>query len=125
ISLFIRYNRVEWNGRFFILHKNLRSFINQLRQEKDLVEIAAPVDPYLELAEIHRRVIAEEGPALLFTNVKGSNFPVITNLFGTPRRVELAFGSRPEQLMKQIVDLSHKLMPPTPKALWGERKLLS
>jgi UbiD family decarboxylase len=116
---------VEWNGRLFILHKNLRSFIDQLRQEKDLVEIDAPVDPYLELAEIHRRVIAEEGPALLFTNVKGSNFPVVTNLFGTPRRVELAFGPRPEQLMKQIVDLAHKLMPPTPKALWGERKLLS
>ncbi|SFI87980.1 menaquinone biosynthesis decarboxylase, SCO4490 family [Thermoflavimicrobium dichotomicum] len=107
------------------MHKNLRSFIEQLKQEKDLVEIDAPVDPNLELAEIHRRVIAEEGPALLFTNIRGSHFPVITNLFGTPRRVELAFGPRPEQLMKQIVQLMPKLMPPSPKALWGERKLIS
>lgn len=107
------------------LHTNLRTFIEQLRKENDLVEIDAPVDPNLELAEIHRRVIAEEGPALLFTNVKGSSFPVITNLFGTSNRVDLAFGPRPEQLMKQTVEIMHKLMPPTPKALWGERKLIA
>lgn len=107
------------------MHTNLRTFIEQLRREKDLIEINAPVDPYLELAEIHRRVIAEEGPALLFTNVKGSSFPVITNLFGTARRVDLAFGPRPEQLMKQAVELMHKMMPPTPKALWSERKLIA
>ncbi|SEN56277.1 menaquinone biosynthesis decarboxylase, SCO4490 family [Lihuaxuella thermophila] len=107
------------------MHTNLRTFIEQLRRENDLVEIHAPVDPHLELAEIHRRVIAEEGPALLFTNVKGSSFPVITNLFGTSKRVDLAFGPRPEQLMKQIVELMHKLMPPTPKALWSERKLIA
>ncbi|RAL27015.1 menaquinone biosynthesis decarboxylase [Thermoflavimicrobium daqui] len=106
------------------LHKNLRSFIKQLKQEKDLVEIDTPVDPNLELAEIHRRVIEEEGPALLFTNIRGSHFPVVTNLFGTTRRVELAFGPRPEQLMKQVVQLVHKLMPPSPQALWGERKLI-
>ena len=57
-----------------------------------LVEISAPVDPVLEAAEIHRRVIAAGGPALLFTNVKGAAFPLVTNLFGTARRAELAFG---------------------------------
>jgi 4-hydroxybenzoate decarboxylase subunit C len=87
------------------------------------VEIHAEVDPFLELAEIHRRVIEEGGPALLFTQVKGSSFPVVTNLFGTPRRVEMAFGPRPEQLMKQIVSLMDKLMPPTPKAIWNERNV--
>jgi menaquinone biosynthesis decarboxylase len=106
------------------LHTNLRTFITQLKKENDLIEIKASVDPYLEIAEIHRRVIAEEGPALLFTNVKGSTFPVITNLFGTSRRVDLAFGPRPEQLMKQTVDMAHKLIPPTPRALWNERKLI-
>ncbi len=82
---------------------NLRSFLEALRKENELQVISAPVDPYLELAEIHRRVIDEGGPALLFTNVKGASFPVVTNLFGTSRRVDLAFGPRPEQLMKQIV----------------------
>ncbi|MBL0388317.1 UbiD family decarboxylase [Tumebacillus sp. ITR2] len=105
------------------MHRNLRDFIDTLRRERDIVEITAEVDPYLELAEIHRRVIAEGGPALLFTNVKGSNYPVFSNMFGTIRRVDLAFGPRPEQLMKEIIGLTHKLVPPTLGKLWGERGL--
>jgi 4-hydroxybenzoate decarboxylase subunit C len=105
------------------LYRNLRQFIQKLKAENELVEIHAEVDPFLELAEIHRRVIEEGGPALLFTQVKGSSFPVVSNLFGTPRRVEMAFGPRPEQLMKQIVSLMDKLMPPTPKAIWNERNV--
>ena len=48
------------------MHTNLRSFIDLLRRENEIVEIAAEVDPYLEIAEIHRRVIDEQGKALLF-----------------------------------------------------------
>lgn len=106
------------------MHINLRSFIDQLKKEKQLVEINAQVDPYLELAEIHRRVIDEQGPALLFTNVKDSKFPVVTNLFGTPRRVELAMGKRPEQILKKATKALDKLMPPKIKNLWAEREWL-
>lgn len=106
------------------MHTNLREFLGTLRKENELVEVSAPVDPYLELAEIHRRVIDEQGPALLFTNVKGSPFPVATNLFGTSRRVELAFGTRPEQFVKRLVGALDSLLPPSPKALWNERDLL-
>ena len=42
----------------------------------------APVDPYLEAAEIHRRVIAAGGPALIFRHVTGADIPMVTNLFG-------------------------------------------
>ncbi|WP_048602394.1 UbiD family decarboxylase [Rubeoparvulum massiliense] len=105
------------------MHTNLRSFIEVLQQEGELVTIDAPVDPYLELAEIHRRVITEEGPALLFTNVKGSPFPVITNMFGTMRRVDLCFGPKPEAFVRQLVGAVDHLMPPRPSALWQERKL--
>ena len=56
--------------RYLEMHANLRSFIEQLRRAGQVVEIDAPVDPNLELAEIHRRVIEEGGPVLLFTNVK-------------------------------------------------------
>ncbi|WP_219835899.1 UbiD family decarboxylase [Paenibacillus sp. R14(2021)] len=103
---------------------DLRGLIETLRREGDLAVIETQVDPYLELAEIHRRVIDEGGPALLFTNVKGSPFPVVTNLFGTIRRVDLAFGPRPEAFMKQVVGAMDRLLPPTPKALWGERSLI-
>jgi len=75
--------------------ENLGAFLALLEKEREIVTIEAPVDPYLEIAEIHRRVIQEGGPALLFKNVKGSSFPVVTNLFGTKRRVGLAFGPDP------------------------------
>ncbi|KZE83486.1 4-hydroxybenzoate decarboxylase [Paenibacillus elgii] len=104
--------------------ENLRSFLEALRKENQLKVISAQVDPNLELAEIHRRVIDEQGPALLFTNVKGASFPVVTNLFGTSRRVDLAFGPRPEQLMKDIIAAKDTLLPPTPKAVWDQRQLL-
>ena len=100
---------------------DLRLFIDQLRRDRDLVEIAAPVDPVLEAAEIHRRVIAAGGPALLFTNVNGADFPLVTNLFGTARRAELAFGRRPLAFIKRVVHLAETLLPPTPAKLWGAR----
>ncbi len=101
--------------------RNLREFLDPLRRGGDLAVIAAPVDPRLELAEIHRRVIAAGGPALLFTRVNGSDFPVVTNLFGSRRRAELAFGPRPQQWIRRLVELAHTLVPPTLGKLWGAR----
>ena len=100
---------------------DLRTFLDQLRRDRDVVEIQASVDPFLEAAEIHRRVIAAGGPALLFTSVKGSEFPLVTNLFGTARRAELAFGERPFRLIRRLVELAETLLPPTPAAVWGAR----
>ncbi|HYE13425.1 MAG TPA: UbiD family decarboxylase, partial [Pyrinomonadaceae bacterium] len=105
------------------MHRNLRSFLELLRRENDLVSVGAEVDPHLELAEVHRRVIARGGPALLFEKVKGSRYPVVTNLFGTERRIELAFGPKPEALVRRAVHLAESLMPPRPSALWRERSL--
>jgi UbiD family decarboxylase len=104
-----------------VSHPDLRSFIDQLRRDDDLVTVEAAVDPYLEVAEIHRRVIAAGGPALLFTNVAGSDFRLVTNLFGTARRAERAFGERPLRLVRRLVELTETLLPPTPAALWGAR----
>lgn len=103
------------------MHKNLRTFIEQLWREKEIVKVTAEVDPNLELAEIHRRVVEEGGPALLFTRVRGSSFPVATNLFGTVRRMELAMGPRPEAIIQRAIQAMDKLMPPGFKALWQER----
>ncbi len=100
---------------------NLRDFLDRLRRDGDLVEVTAEVDPRLEASEIHRRVIAAGGPALLFTDVRGSRFPLATNLFGTARRAELAFGDRPFRLIRRLVELAETLLPPTPGALWGAR----
>jgi UbiD family decarboxylase len=104
---------------------DLRSFLNLLKQEGDLLVIDQEVDPYLEIAEIHRRVIARQGPALLFTKVKGSIFPVVTNLFGTAKRLELAFGRRPQQFVRDLVQLTETIMPLKMKKLWDNRHLFT
>ena len=103
------------------MHRDLRSFLQTLRNENEIVEISAEVDPYLEIAEIHRRVIEEQGKALLFTNVKRSKFPVVTNLFGTVRRIDLAFGHKPLNFVKRAVEMVETLLPPSPGKLWGFR----
>ncbi len=106
------------------MHRNLRSFLDLLRRENDLTTIEAEVDPYLELAEVHRRVIEQGGPALLFKRVKGSRFPVVTNLFGTAKRIELAFGKKPEHFIKQVAHVAESLLPPNRSELWKHRSLV-
>jgi len=101
---------------------DLRCYIDILRRENELLVIENEVDPYLEIAEIHRRIIARGGPALLFTRVKGSSFPVITNLFGTAKRLELAFGTKPEQFVRNLVGLAEAIMPLSIGKLWGNRR---
>src|SRR3954463_13034672 len=107
------------------MHRNLRSFLDLLRRENHLTTIEVEVDPYLELAEIHRRVIAAGGPALLFKRVKGSPFPVATNLFGTKRRVDLAFGERPREFVRAAAEVPHTLLPPSLGRMWNARSFLS
>src|SRR5580693_449751 len=102
---------------------DLRSFCERLRRDRDLAVVDVPVTARLEAAEIHRRVIAAGGPALLFTKVRGADLPLATNLFGTARRAELAFGTRPERLIRRLARLAEELMPPTPGKLWGARDL--
>ncbi|HEY8020222.1 MAG TPA: UbiD family decarboxylase domain-containing protein, partial [Thermoanaerobaculia bacterium] len=102
---------------------DLRAFLARLRADGDLAVVEAPVDARLEAAEIHRRVIAAGGPALLFTRVRGAELPLATNLFGTARRAELAFGARPRRLVERLAGLAETLLPPAPGKLWAARDL--
>jgi UbiD family decarboxylase len=103
---------------------DLRALLAALRREGELVEIDTEVNPDLEAAEVHRRVIAAGGPALLFKRVAGSPWPCVTNLFGTARRVEIAFGKRPLELVQRLADVPHTLLPPTLGKLWQHRDVL-
>ncbi|HLJ63780.1 MAG TPA: UbiD family decarboxylase, partial [Stellaceae bacterium] len=72
-------------------YESLRDFIDRLERAGKLVRVATPVSPVLEITEIHTRLLAEGGPAVLFENVTradGGRFsmPVLTNLFGTIER---------------------------------------
>jgi len=74
--------------------RDLHEFIAACEQRGWLKRIKAPVSPYLEIAEITDRVskMPGGGPALLFENVEGSRFPVLTNTFGSMERICLALG---------------------------------
>jgi len=101
----------------------ISGFLECLKKERELRVIDTPVDPYLELAEIQRRVVAQQGPALLFTQVKGTEFPVATNLFGTRRRIDLAFGEDPYRFFKRVVEAIETLAMPSVSQLWKLRDL--
>ncbi|MFM8979489.1 MAG: UbiD family decarboxylase [Planctomycetia bacterium] len=102
---------------------DLRAFLDLLRARGEVCEVTAEVDARLEVAEIHRRVIAARGPVLLFRNVKGASFPLVTNLFGTPERVSLAFGDRPKRFLQDLVHAAETLVPPSLGKLWQARGL--
>lgn len=74
-------------------YKSLKACVDDLEQNGQLLRIREEVDPYLEMAEIHRRVFQAKGPALLFENVKSSPFPAVSNLFGTLERSRFIFRS--------------------------------
>ena len=103
---------------------NLRQFLQKLRENGEVVDIYEEVDPNLELAEIHRRVAAADGPALFFHKVKNSPFPVTTNLFGSKKRIDLAFQNRPDLVIASLVELLTEKFPPKLDELWKKRKTL-
>lgn len=72
-------------------YRNLQECVAELEERQQLVRIAAPVDPCLEAGAIQRRVYRAGGPAILFTNVTGSRFPLLGNLFGTLERTRFIF----------------------------------
>lgn len=102
---------------------SLRQVVDLLRKYNEVVDIEARVSANLEIPEIHRRVIELGGPALLFRNVDNSPFPVITNLFGTKRRIEILFEKFPPSIVRQAVDVLQSPPNLTLRNIWGYRHL--
>ncbi|ENM5775371.1 4-hydroxy-3-polyprenylbenzoate decarboxylase [Vibrio mimicus] len=86
--------------------KDLREFLDYLEQRGELKRITHPVDPHYEMTEISDRTLRAKGPALLFENPLGHEFPVLTNLFGTPERVAMGMG---RQHVKELRDVGQWL----------------
>lgn len=85
-------------------YRSLQECVQDLERHKQLVRIDAEIDPNLEAAEIQRRVYAAGGPALLFANVKGCRFPMVSNLFGTIERTRFMFRDSLEAV-RHLVEL--------------------
>jgi 4-hydroxy-3-polyprenylbenzoate decarboxylase len=75
-------------------YRSLREFITKLEAAGELVRVSEPVSTVLEMTEIHRRLLKQGGPAVLFENViradgERSPMPCLVNLFGTVKRVAM------------------------------------
>jgi 4-hydroxy-3-polyprenylbenzoate decarboxylase len=95
-------------------YRDLRDFISQLEENGELKRISIEVDPYLEITEICDRTLKMQGPALLFENVRGSDVPVLANLFGTPQRVAMGMGEESTEALREVGKLLAFLKEPDP-----------
>ncbi len=97
------------------MYKSLYDAVIDLERNGHLVRIKRETDPYLEMAEIHRRVFDAGGPALFFEKVKGSPFPAVSNLYGTFERTDFLFRKtlpRVRQIMELKADPGRLLKAP-------------
>ena len=72
-------------------YSSLRACVVDLERTGQLVRLEEEIDPYLEAAEIQRRVYRAGGPAIFYSRVKGCRFPMVSNLFGTMARTRFLF----------------------------------
>ncbi len=101
-----------------MIYRNLKSCLDDLERTKQLIRIDEPVDPHLEAGAIQRRLFQAGGPAVLFTNVKGTKFPMAANIFGTLERTKFIFRStlrRVEAMLSAKADPAAVLKKPS---LW-------
>lgn len=94
--------------------KDLRDFLDYLEQRGELKRITHPIDPHNEMTEISDRTLRAKGPALLFENPLGYDFPVLTNLFGTPERVAMGMGRQQVQELRDVGQWLAYLKEPEP-----------
>jgi 4-hydroxy-3-polyprenylbenzoate decarboxylase len=90
-------------------YQDLRSFIALLEERGQLVRIKEPVSADLEITEIADRMVKVDGPALLFENVIGKEFPVVIGLMGTRERMAWALGVNdledPANRIRKLLDI--------------------
>ncbi|GAB6093859.1 UbiD family decarboxylase [Desulfatiferula olefinivorans] len=85
-----------------MIYRSLKECVTDLERHGRLVRIDRPVDPYLEMAEIQRRVYENQGPAVFYPSVMGSPFPAVSNLFGTLDRCRFIFRSTLSRVKRLI-----------------------
>ena len=85
-------------------YRSLRECVDDLARTGQLIRLDQEIDPFLEAAEIQRRVYQVGGPALLFQRVQGCRFPMVSKLFGTLERTRYLFRDALEAV-RHLVEL--------------------
>ena len=92
--------------------EDIRDFISELEKQGELKRVKTEVDSDLEIAEIMRREMYSNGPAILFENVKGYNMPVLGNAFGSMKRLEIGLEMTDfTEIGQRIVDMTKMDIP--------------
>jgi 4-hydroxy-3-polyprenylbenzoate decarboxylase len=105
-----------------VAYRDLRDFLHTLDKKGELKRISAEVDPVLEIAEITDRTVKAGGPALLFEKPKGSRIPVVTNLVGTERRMNLALEV---ESLDEVAERIHSFLDmQSPQGIFEKVKML-
>ena len=99
---------------------DLREYISKLKKSKDIKIIKKPISLKYEIASVTEKF--ENSHALLFQNVKGHKFPVVSNLIGTRERFALALGTKMPDIHKKIITAINSTKKPklTTKAKFFE-----
>ena len=96
------------------MSQDLRSYLDLVESKDDLVRISAPVDPLHEVSALVAKLARERRrrPVLLLENVKGSAFPVVTNLHAGRRRMALAMNAEPRELQRAFLKAMERPVAP-------------
>lgn len=106
-------------------YRDLREFMAGLEGLGELRRVAEPVSVRLEMTAVSDFVLRSGGPALFFERPDGYKFPVLANLFGTPRRVALGMGATEVNELRDVGHLLARLKEPEPpKGLKDTGRLL-
>ena len=92
--------------------EDIHEFISELEKNGELKRVKTAVDSELEIAEIMRREMYSDGPAILFENVKGFDMPVLGNAFGSMKRLEIGLEMTDfTEIGKRITDMTKMDVP--------------
>jgi 4-hydroxy-3-polyprenylbenzoate decarboxylase len=92
--------------------EDIHELITEFEKNGELKRVQIEVDSYLEIAEIMRRGMYSDGPAILFENVKGYNMPVLGNAFGSMKRLEIGLEMTDfTEIGKRITDMTKMDVP--------------
>ena len=95
---------------------DMRDYLEKLKADGDLLVLTREVDPQFELAAVTRAAQRAGDRAVLFANVKGSPFPVVTNVHGSRRRHAALIGATPSEFCRRFVELTERA--PVPGTPW-------
>jgi 2,5-furandicarboxylate decarboxylase 1 len=96
--------------------QDLRSYLDLVKRRKadELVVVSKEVDPAYEMTALVVKLEKEAGrrPVLLFEKVKGTPFPVLTNLHASRARLAVAMRSAPEDMLRTYLAAMERPIPP-------------